>query len=104
MLGYGWLTVRQAQEALRLGRLGEPGRAVEAAGVLRDRAVRQPELQPLEEAARDWLKARDLADRGEFALARQVVDRVRRLAPAIGGLDRFSADLARRQDDYQRVQ
>jgi hypothetical protein len=187
MLGYGWLTVRQVQEALRLGRLdeavrllqqpaaqghrraeelrrqaalalgergeralrrddpepawndlvtaeslavtdpaldrlrqaltrlglaqaralleaGEPGRVVEVAGVLRDRAVRQPELQPMEEAARDWLKARDLADRGEFALARQVIDRVRRLAPEIGGLERFATDLARRQDDYQRVQ
>jgi tetratricopeptide (TPR) repeat protein len=102
--------LRQALTRLGLAQVraqleaGEPGRATEAAGVLRDRAVRQPELQPLEEAARDWLKARDLADRGEFALARQVIDRVRRMSPAIGGLERFATDLDRRHGEYQGLQ
>src|SRR5262249_35868558 len=174
MLGYGWLTVRQVQEALRQGRLeealrllaqpaaqghrkaeelrrqlalalaeraerhlgrddpeaawqdlqraeslavtdpkveklrqtltrlglaqvralleaGQPQRANEAIGLLRDRAVRAPELQPLEEAAREWGRCAELADRGEFAQARQGVERLRRLVMAPAGLDRFAA-------------
>jgi hypothetical protein len=186
MLGYGWLTVRQVQEALRQGRLdealrllgqpaaqghrrteelrrqlalalidradrhlgrddsesawqdlvraeslavtdprveklrqtltrlglaqvralleaGQPQRANEAIGVLRDRAVRAPELQPLEEAAREWWRCAELADRGEFAQSRHGVERLRRLLAAPAGLDRFAAELSARQGRFEEV-
>jgi hypothetical protein len=76
---------------------GEPTRAVEAIAQLRDRAVRQPELDPLEEAAKDWVQARDLADRGDFAQAGHAVERVARLLrTSPPSLDRFRRDLRER--------
>ncbi len=81
--------VRLRQALTRLGlaevrallEAGEPSRAVEAAAQLRDRAVRQPELDPLEEAAHHWLRVRELAGRGEFSQALQALERVGRLMP-----------------------
>jgi tetratricopeptide (TPR) repeat protein len=76
---------------------GEPTRAVEAIAQLHDRAVRQPELEPLEEVARGWVRARELAARGEFAQALQTLERVRRLAPGSpAGLERYHNDLEQR--------
>jgi hypothetical protein len=73
---------------------GEPGRAVEAAAQLRDRAVHQPELELLEEAARGWEKARELAGRGEFAQAQQALVRVRRLMPRpLAALEKAAGEL-----------
>ena len=46
---------------------GDPVRGVEAVESLRRRNARSAELQVLEETARGWHKARDLADHGEFA-------------------------------------
>ncbi len=46
---------------------------------MRDRAVRLPELEPLEEAAKGWAQAREQADRGEFFQALLAVERARRL-------------------------
>ncbi len=79
--------VRLRQALTRLGvakvrallEAGEPVRAVEAVAQLKDGAVRLSELEPLEEAAKDWVLARDLADRGEFAQALQTLERARRL-------------------------
>src|SRR5262249_23204109 len=58
---------------------GEAGRADEAIARLKERGVRSPEFQVLEEAARSWLAAKELADHGEFTQALETVDRVRRL-------------------------
>jgi hypothetical protein len=73
---------------------GEPRRAVEVIAQLRDRAVRLPELEPLEEAAKGWAHAREQADRGEFFQALLSAERARRLltipSPA---LQRFTAHL-----------
>lgn len=80
---------------------GEPGRAAETCAMLRERGVRQTELDPLEETAREWLRARDLADRGEFAWAAQLGERMRRLwAGPLGALDRFVQDLEERQGAF----
>lgn len=49
---------------------GKPGRALEVAAQLRERGVQQTELDALIEAARTWVRAEELADRGEFAQAR----------------------------------
>ncbi|HTU21173.1 MAG TPA: FHA domain-containing protein [Gemmataceae bacterium] len=93
---------RLRQALIRLGlaevrallHAGEIRRADEAIAHLRERRVRSAELQVLEEAARDWLQARELADHGEFASARDAVERVRRRLPDRPVvLDRFAADL-----------
>jgi tetratricopeptide (TPR) repeat protein len=93
---------RLRQTLIRLGlaevrallQAGEIRRADEAIARLRERRVRSPELQVLEEAARDWLQARELADHGEFAPALDAVERVRRRLPDRPTvLDQFAADL-----------
>jgi hypothetical protein len=74
---------------------GEPGRAAAAAERLRGRAVRQAELQLLEDAARGWLTAREQRDRGELAQAVASLERVCQVLPAISPpLGQFRADLA----------
>src|SRR5262249_34703814 len=57
---------------------GEPDRAVEAVAQLRQRLVRQKELDLLDEAARNWLDARELANRGQFGLGLQMLERAGR--------------------------
>jgi tetratricopeptide (TPR) repeat protein len=93
---------RLRQALVRLGlaevraqlQAGEPARAAEVIGRLRERSVRQPEVLLLEEAAKGWLQARDQASRGEVARAVELAERVRRLLPGNAEpLDRFRADL-----------
>jgi tetratricopeptide (TPR) repeat protein len=55
----------------------EPGRALDVLGQMRNRSVQQPALQLLEEAAKGWVQARELAARGEFAQALHAVEHVR---------------------------
>jgi hypothetical protein len=77
--------LRQALTRLALAEIrsllqaGDPKRADEAVSRLRDKAARTAELQVLDEAARDWLNARDLADKAEFTRAREALDRAARL-------------------------
>jgi len=73
LTGLGIAEVRALLEA------GAPNRAVSAIAQLRERQVHPPELKPLEEAAKDWCLARDLAERGEFSQALDALERVRRL-------------------------
>jgi hypothetical protein len=77
---------------------GEPGRAAEAAADLRGRAVRPPELGPLEEAAQAWAEAREAADRGEFAQGANLLERVQRLAGPLAALSQANDDLQRRSE------
>lgn len=93
-------SLRQALVRLGLAQVrallqaGDPLRADEAIAQLRERRARSAELQVLAEATTDWLQARDLAERGEFASARDAVDRVRcRLLDRPAALDRFTDDL-----------
>jgi hypothetical protein len=73
---------------------GEPGRAVEAVAQLRDRAVRQAELDRLEELAKGWERVREQAGRGEFPQALQALDRLRRLPPGPpAALERYRGEL-----------
>ena len=84
---------RLRQALVRLGlaevrallQAGEPARAAEVVGRLRERSVRQPELLLLDEAARGWLLARDHAGRGDFPRALELAERVRTLLSYIGG-------------------
>ncbi|MCI0463955.1 MAG: hypothetical protein L0Z62_44040 [Gemmataceae bacterium] len=92
--------VRLRQALTRLGlaevrallEAGEPVRAGEVIAQLRDRAVRVAELEPLEEAGKDWAQAREFAERGEFAQAATALERARRLLPGFTSVRRF-ADL-----------
>jgi len=80
---------------------GETRRADEAIARLRERRVRSPEVQILEETTRDWLQARELADRGEFALALDAVERVRRRLPdRPKTLEQLAADLEKHRDNF----
>ena len=80
-------------EVRALLQAGEPGRAEEDVARLRGKLVRSLELQVLDEAARGWLAARDLAGRGEFGQAVEAVDRARRLAKDVGLLEDYRRDL-----------
>jgi tetratricopeptide (TPR) repeat protein len=80
---------------------GEPGRALEVVGQLRDRAVRHPDLEPLEEAMRHWVRARELAGVGEFAQALGRVEQAQRLIPnPPSSLQRFRDELLERQETF----
>jgi tetratricopeptide (TPR) repeat protein len=100
---------RLRQALMRLGiaevrallHAGDTKRADESIVRLRERRVRSPELQVLEEATRDWLQARELADRGEFALALDAVERVRRrLHDRPRVLEQFAVDLQRSRESF----
>lgn len=80
---------------------GDMRRADESIARLRERRVRPPELQVLEEATRDWLQARELADHGEFALALDAVERVRRrLHDRPRALEQLAVDLQRSREAF----
>jgi tetratricopeptide (TPR) repeat protein len=79
---------------------GETARAEESVARLRQRNVGSPESQVLEEAARAWAQARELADRGEFAGALDAAERARRLLGPGRVLDEYHADLQRRQHNF----
>ena len=102
--------LRQALTRLGLAKLralleaGEPARALEEAAQMRDRLVHPPELEPLQEAARDWVKAGELADRGEFAHALSLLERVGRLLPGSpAGLERFQNAFAQRHRTFSAL-
>lgn len=78
---------------------GEPDRAVEIVAQLRQRLVRQKELDLLDEAARHWLDARELANRGQFGHAQQLAERAGRLlASPVQRLEQFRRELEDRQN------
>ncbi len=96
--------LRQALTRLGLAQVrallqaGEPQRASQAIGQLRDHAVRGPELQLLEETTRNWLTAQEQAEQGEFARALETIDHIqRRLLGPSGPLEQYRQALQERQ-------
>jgi hypothetical protein len=88
-------------EVRALFQAGEVRRADEAVVRLRERRVRSAELQVLEDAVKGWLRALDLADRGEFARALEAVERLRRLILGpVRPLEEFARELEKRQQDF----
>jgi hypothetical protein len=80
---------------------GDTARADEAVARLRLRSVRSSELAILEEVARGWQTARDLAGRGDFPRAVETVERIRHLLPGpAAALDRFAAELDEKQRSF----
>jgi hypothetical protein len=82
---------------------GQPARAAEAITLLHERGVRGPELQTLEETAKDWVQALQLADRGEFATAQTLAERLRRTWPEIAAVQRFQEELEQRRQAFAGV-
>jgi tetratricopeptide (TPR) repeat protein len=79
---------------------GEPGKAAEVAALLQERAARHPDLPGLDEAARTWALARDLASRGELTQALEALDRVRQRLPGNPLLEQYRTDLAKHQQRF----
>lgn len=92
------LTRLGVAEVRALLQAGEPGRAEEEIARLRGRLVRSSELQVLDEGARGWLAARDLAGRGQFGQALEAVDRACRLVKDIGVLEDYRRELTERRE------
>ena len=92
------LTRLGVAEVRALLQAGEPGRAEEEIARLRGRLVRSSELQVLDEGARGWLAARDLAGRGQFGQALEAVDRACRLVKDIGVLEDYRRELTGRRE------
>ncbi len=88
------LGLAEARAALEAGK---PGRAADVIAELHERGVRQPELTTLEEAAVNWGRAQDLADRGEFAQATRMLEGLHRLLPdKISSLEEFCTSISER--------
>lgn len=91
------LTARGLAEVRALLDAGEPDRALEAAAHLRERAVHQPPLDTLEEAAKGWLRALQLAGRGDFPQALQALQRARKQLPGpAAALERLHKEMEER--------
>jgi hypothetical protein len=96
------LTQRGLAEVRSLLDAGEPGRAAEHIVRLRERSVTQRDLDLIEQAVRDWTRAQDLADRGDFAEAVIAVANAVRLLPAPPTpLVKFQKELAGRRESFQ---
>lgn len=81
---------------------GKPLQCLEAIGRFRERNAPSLAVTPLEEAARDWQAAIDHADKGEFTLARPLLDRVRpKLAARTIGLNHYEEALNTREDRFR---
>jgi hypothetical protein len=88
-------------QARALYQAGDLRRADEAVSRLRERGVRSPEIQVLEEAIKGWLRAREFAECGEFPLALEQVEGLRRLILGpVRPLEEFANELEKRQHDF----
>lgn len=92
------LTRLGLDEVKKLFDAGDPSGALSAAELLRGRQVRHADLQRYETVARDWEQAREQADRGEFNVAGQTLERPRRLAPELTVLENYENELNRRRE------
>ncbi|MGL6096855.1 MAG: FHA domain-containing protein [Fimbriiglobus sp.] len=82
---------------------GHPGHVLGAAVRLQDRRADGPELSVLVEAADDWVLAAEQADRGDFLLAKSMLDRATaKLDPVTAtAAGRFAADLHHRHEQFR---
>jgi hypothetical protein len=80
---------------------GEPSRASEAIAQLKHGSGLQADLQLTEEVSKGWCLARELAGRGEFALALETVERIHRLLPrSVIPLERMRYELKERRPAF----
>jgi hypothetical protein len=80
---------------------GDPLRVLQLVQSLRDRRCTHPQLAKLESLAAAWVTARDHADRGDFALARQTLDQAREKFGFLTlEMDEFQSAIATRQTRF----
>ena len=84
-------------------RAGKPSRVVEALVRMKQRTAFHPEFDVLDESARDWLLALEMADRGDFLAAQGTLAKARdRLPPDLhAAFDAPNAELASRAEQYR---
>jgi tetratricopeptide (TPR) repeat protein len=87
-------------EVRRLFAGGAADRAVETAARLREHGVSDSEVASLEEAAKEWMRGREQADRGEFAQALVALERAGRLVPGNQALAAFLRAVKERQEGF----
>jgi hypothetical protein len=93
--------IRETQLAMERG---EPARAIDLAAGLREHRVQDAELDEVEEAARSWSLARELAAKGELAQASAALERLPRIRTGqFTLLDEFRQDLRRRRAELEPV-
>jgi tetratricopeptide (TPR) repeat protein len=89
------------EEAQKFLDIGEPSRAAEVLNQLRGRSAEDPKLTSLEDAAKGWALAREQANRGDFASAIAMVERIRRLFPRrIEALEQFIKNLEQKHQAF----
>ena len=84
---------------------GNPMRVIESHARLRQRSAFHPDFAWLEDAARDWVMAVEMADKGDFSAAAAVLDRGKNKTPAElhEGFDQFREKLAARHERYREA-
>ncbi|MCE9530953.1 MAG: hypothetical protein K8T89_07500 [Planctomycetes bacterium] len=93
------LGIAEVQTALNAG---NPLLALQAAARLKERAGQSADIAAWEEAAQDWILTGEIAERGDFTLARASLERIRlRLGEYTDGFDRFEQDVLRREDRFR---
>lgn len=83
--------------------IGDTTRAEEAVMKLRQRAAASTELGVLEEGLRGWIRARELAGRGEFGLANEVADQAGRILGVNSRFEAFHADVLQQRDRFPEL-
>lgn len=80
---------------------GDPFRTLGLVQGLRERRCSHPQLSKLEALASAWVTARDQADRGDFALARQTLDTAReKLGLLTLDMEAFAPTITERQERF----
>jgi hypothetical protein len=79
---------------------GDPRRAAESIGRLRERQFNPADWHAIEDAAKDWMLSQELADRGEFALAKQMFERVARAEVTGAAVANFQTELDHRGSKF----
>lgn len=84
---------------------GYPLHVLETVARLKQRTAHHPDFESYEEAAREWLLAIELADRGDFSAAAAAFDRGRSLVSADvhPGFDTFRAELTHRHEQFREA-
>lgn len=84
---------------------GHPIRVIETYARLKQRSAFHPDFAWLEDAAREWLLAIEMADRGDFSAAGAVLERAKgKVPPQLhDGFDEYRAKLTARQEQFREA-
>ena len=96
------LGIAQCRAALLTG---YPIHVLETLARLKQRTAHHPDFLGYEEAAREWVLAIELADRGDFSAATATLDRgrARVTSDVHSGFDTYKAELLRRHDQFREA-